>query len=71
MKKPKIFKNASVLSVVMTVALVFLAGVLIYSAVSQFVAGLWFSGCVSILGVLLVAVACWLLLMGRKKENDK
>ncbi|MBP3634042.1 MAG: hypothetical protein J6J43_05675 [Oscillospiraceae bacterium] len=71
MKKPKIFQNASVLSVVMTVALVFLAGVLIYSAVSQFAAGLWFSGCVSILGVLLVAVACWLLLMGQKKENDK
>ena len=73
MKKPKIFK-ASLLPVIMTVAMVFLAGVLIVSAVRQFLGGQWFSGCVSTLGVLLVAVVCALLIEDLKKkkkqEND-
>lgn len=73
MKKLHLLKNRpSLLSVIMAAAMVFLAGVLIAGAVSQFSQGHWFSGCVSILGVILVIVACVLLMMdlGKNKKQE-
>lgn len=71
MKKPKLLGKASVLSVIMAAALLLLAGVLIKSAVSQFSAGQWFSGCVSILGTILIVVVCVMLTVDVKKKNAK
>lgn len=72
MKKPSfLLKKPSLLSVIMTAAMVFLAGVLCSSAVTQFSQGHWFSGCVSILGVLLVAVVCALLVIDLSKKKKQ
>lgn len=74
MKKTMFRGKLSVLSVVMAAALLFLAGVLIYSAVRQFMGGQWFSGCVSVIGVVLVGASAWLLAMDlrkKKREGDK
>jgi len=71
MKTPKFLKKPSLLSVIMAAALVFLAGVLIGSAVNQFSQGHWFSGCVSVLGVLLVAVSCALLIFDLHKKKKQ
>ncbi|MBQ9967292.1 MAG: hypothetical protein IJO88_01045 [Oscillospiraceae bacterium] len=70
MKKLKLTRP-SLLSVIMAVAMVFLAGILIAGAVSQFLDGHWFSGCVSILGVILVAAVCALLIVDVKKKRKK
>lgn len=69
MKPPKFFGKASVLSVIMTVAMVFVTAVLIYSAVTQFKAGQWFSGCVSILGAVLTSIISLMLLNDFKKRQ--
>ena len=72
MKKPHFWKSKpSLLSVIMAVAMVFLAGVLIAGAVNQFSQGQWFSGCVSVLGVILVVVACALLMMDLSKKKKQ
>jgi len=71
MKTPKLIKQASAISVVMSVATLFLAGVLIYSAVTQFSDGHWFSGCVSILGTVLLLVSSYLLISDLSKKNKK
>lgn len=71
MKKPKFQHKASVVSIAMTVAMVCLAAILVYSAVVQFLDGLWFSGCVSILGTLLVVVAGVILLVDVLKKKRK
>lgn len=70
MKKLKLTRP-SLLSVIMAAAMVFLAGILIAAAVSQFIAGHWFSGCVSILGVILVVAVCTLLIMDVKNKQKK
>lgn len=72
MKRPNIFRKSALLTACMTVATVFLAVVLAVSAVKQFMAGQWFSGCVSILGVALVAAVSGLLIVDlrKKKEQD-
>lgn len=70
MKKLKLTRP-SLLSVIMAVAMVFLAGVLVASAVNQFLAGHWFSGCVSILGVLLVGLVCALLIADLRKKKQQ
>ena len=57
MKIPRFIKKASLLSIIMSVATIFLGVILVYSVCVQFAAGHWFSGCVSLLGVLLVIVA--------------
>ena len=69
MKKLKLTRP-SLLSVIMAAAMVFLAGVLIAGAVSQFMAGHWFSGCVSSIGVILVAAVCALLIGDVKKTKN-
>lgn len=72
MKTPNILKRTSLLSVLLIVALVFLAAILVINSISQFAQGHWFSGCVSILGVLLVGAACLLLIADlRKKSKQK
>ena len=71
MKFPKFYKRPSLLSVIMGLALVFLAGVLVSSAVTQFSQRLWFSGCVSILGVILVVMAGALLGMDLRKKTKQ
>ena len=76
MKKPLLGGKISLLSAIMAAALLFLAGVLIYSAIRQFMRGLWFSGCVSVLGTVLVAVSAWILGADmkqtvKKQEEDK
>ena len=71
MKKPKFFGRASSLSVMMAAAMLFLGGALIVSAVKQFSAGLWFSGCVSILGTLLVLLVGGILIAELRKKNLK
>lgn len=71
MKRPVFGGKVSLLSVIMGAALVFLAGVLIYSAVRQFLAGLWFSGLVSVIGTILVAVSAWILGTDMKKSAKK
>lgn len=71
MKIPKLFGSASAVPVIMIVATLFLAGVLIKSAVSQFIDNQWFSGCVSILGILLVLVTTMLLVGDLVKKKDK
>ena len=71
MKTPNIFKKTSLLTVVLAASLVFLAVVLVISAVSQFSQGHCFSGCVSILGVLLVGVACSLLIPDLRKKTKQ
>lgn len=71
MKKPIFGGKLSLLSVIMAAALLFLAGVLVYSAVRQFMDGRWFSGCVSVLGVCLVAVSSWILGTDMKKKVEK
>ena len=71
MKFPKFYKRPSLLSVIMGLALVFLAGVLVSSAVAQFSQRLWFSGCVSILGVILVVMAGALLGMDLHKKTKQ
>lgn len=73
MKKLHLLKSRpSLLSVIMAAAMVFLAAVLIAGAVSQFSQGQWFSGCVSVLGVILVIVSYVLLMMdlSRKKKQE-
>lgn len=71
MKTPAIIKNTSLLFIVLMTALVLLAAVLVISAVSQFSQGHWFSGCVSILGVLLVGVTCALLIFDLRKKTKE
>lgn len=71
MKRPIFWGKLSLLSVIMAAALLFLAGVLIYSAVRQFMDGRWFSGCVSVLGTFLVAVSAWILGTDMKKKVEK
>jgi len=73
LKLPELLKKASLLSIVMSVAAIFLGVVLIYSAIVQFIAGQWFSGCVSLLGVLLVIVAAAVVVLDlrhKSKENQ-
>ena len=73
MKIPNLWKKASPLSIVMTVASVFLGVVLLYSAIVQFIAGKWFSGGVSLLGVLLIIGAAVMVLLDlahKKKEKQ-
>ena len=71
MKTPTVLKHTPLLSLVFLVALVLFAAVLVVSAVNQFAQGHWFSGCVSILGVLLVGAATALLILDlRKKAKD-
>ena len=72
MKLPEMLKKASLLSIVMSLAAIFLGVVLIYSAIVQFIAGQWFSGCVSLLGVLLVIAAAAVVVLDlrhKSKEN--
>ena len=73
MKTPKLFKMASLLSVVMSAAAIFLAVVLIRDAIRRFSAGQWFSGCVSALGVFLIIVAAVVvgLDLGHKSKAQK
>ena len=74
MKKWKILNKSMLLPVIMSVAMLFLAGVLISSAVSQFISHQWFSGCVSIVGVILVLLVFALLLsdvIRKKKEAQE
>ena len=71
MKVPKLFGSASAVPVIMIVATLFLAGMLVKSAVSQFMDGQWFSGCVSVLGVILVLVTALLLTMDVVKKKEK
>ena len=73
MKTPKLFGKASLLSVVMTAAAVFLAVVLVRDAVLRFSAGEVFSGCVSALGVFLIIVAAVMVALdlGHKSKEKK
>lgn len=71
MKTPTILKKTPLLFFVLMVALVLLAVVLVVSAVNQFAQSHWFSGCVSILGVFLVGVACSLLISDLRKKTKE
>lgn len=71
MKMPKLFGSASAVPIIMIVATVFLAGLLVKGAVSQFVDGQWFSGCISVLGVVLVLVTALLLILDVVKKKEK
>lgn len=71
MKKPKLPEATSAISVIMSAATLLLAGVLIYSAVIQFLGGQWFSGCVSILGSVLLLITSYLLFSDMNKKTKK
>ena len=73
MKTPKLFGKASLLSVVLAAAAVFLAVVLARDAVLRFSAGQWFSGIVSTMGVLLIIVAAIVVAfdLGHKGKQQK
>lgn len=71
MKTPKVFQKSALLTAIMAVATVFLAVILAVSAVDQFRAGQWFSGCVSTLGVLLVAAVSGLLIVDLRKKKKQ
>ena len=71
MKKPKLPEATSAISVIMSAATLLLAGVLIYSAVIQFLSGQWFSGCVSILGSVLLLITSYLLFSDMNKKTKK
>lgn len=66
---PKLFGKASLLSYVMAAAVLFLSGVLIKSAVEQFIKGAWFSACVSILGVVLTIIAGSIIIVDLAKKK--
>lgn len=71
MKKPKLFRKSFLLTAAMTAATVCFAVVLAVSAVQQFMKGHWFSGCVSIIGVCLVAAVSGLLIVDLKKKKQQ
>ena len=71
MKKPKLPEATSAISVIMSAATLLLAGVLIYSSVIQFLGGQWFSGCVSILGSVLLLITSYLLFSDMNKKTKK